>query len=167
VREDNYQDNRMLRWSVQATLVGLLLLAARRSDVHDSAILSLALVFALAVSSRYYGAMYGLLLLRGAQAAPRAPPLDSIFTRTFWRRAFSVASFGSVRRLDVAFFFVLSLSYIPALFGADVRTLYMLSNVTLMAYLVTLLVYHGLGTGGRAVSAAPVCPPAAASGAAA
>lgn len=152
VREENYDKNRLLRWGVQGLLVGLLLLAARRSDVHDAAILGLVLVFALAVSSRYYGAMYGLLLLRGAMAAPRAPPDERVLSKAFWHRALAGGPHRAVRWLDVAFFAVLAFSYVPGAFGADNRTVYMLSNVALMAYLVVLLVQHARGKEGACVS---------------
>lgn len=155
VREENYEDNRLLRWTVQLCLVGLLLLAARRSDLHDGAILGLALVFALAVSSRYYGAMYGLLLLRGALAAPRAPPVapplrgfTGALPRALWHRLVAAGSHVQVRWLDVAFFVALALSYVPVLVGADSRTIYMLGNGVLLVYLVAVLVVQARGAGG-------------------
>lgn len=145
VREANYEDNRGARWLVQGLLVVLVLLAARRSDLHDAALLGLVLVFAFAVSSRYYGALYGLLLLRGAVAIPRAPPGER-FTVSL-RRAFTSAAGWRVSWLDLGFFLVLAVSYVQVMLGADTRPLYMASNVALLTYLLVMLV--GQVRGGR------------------
>jgi hypothetical protein len=140
LREANYEDNRGARWLVQGLLLVLVLLAARRSDLHDAALLGLVLVFAFAVSSRYYGALYGLLLLRGAVAIPRAPPGASERFMVSLRRAFTSASGWRVSWLDLGFFLVLAVSYVQVMLGADTRPLYMASNVALLTYLLVMLV---------------------------
>jgi hypothetical protein len=124
-REENYHANAGLRIAAQLLLVGLVVAAARRIDLHDAMILSLALIFALAVSSRYYGAMYGLVLLLGAPLASRAQPFRG-------------------RWLDVAFGTVLLFGYGPLLIGEDPRSIYVLSNFGLLAFFLAALLAHAV-----------------------
>src|SRR5690606_28543392 len=55
VRKVIYDDNHNVRIFAQALLMVLLIVAARRETAHDAAIMGLLVLFAFAVSSRYYG----------------------------------------------------------------------------------------------------------------
>lgn len=124
VREDNYDANRPLRWALQLTMVALLVLAARRLDLHDAAVLGFALVFAFAVSSRYYAPYFAFFLLLNVPMLGRArgPP----------QLAF--------RPMDIALFVIFALGYIPFVMREGNRTMYMTSNLMLLGYLLVTLV---------------------------
>ena len=105
-------------------MVALLVLAARRLDLHDAAVLGFALVFAFAVSSRYYAPYFAFFLLLNVPTLGRVrgPP----------QLAF--------RPMDIALFVIFALGYIPFVMREGNRTMYMTSNLMLLGYLLVTLV---------------------------
>lgn len=121
-REAAYEENQELRVVLQLLMFGLAVAGALREDTHDAAPLGLVILFAFAVSSRYYGVVYVLLLLRHVhdfsprRALPHRPP----------RLGYA---------MDVAFFLLTALLFIPELMGEERRVVYMIASAGLLLYL--------------------------------
>lgn len=119
-----YDDNALLRHGLQLGLLGLFVFAVRRQDTHDAALLGLVAMFALTVSSRYYGVAYALLLLRHLGNVPARAPLAESKTWLYFALGFWVLWLGALA---------------APLAGFDSRSSYMTANFGILGYLIVSL----------------------------
>jgi hypothetical protein len=129
----NMRRNAPLTRITQVLLAGLVLLAMLRSDRRDALLLGAALVFVGSVASRYYGAIFVLLLFLGAR--PRGDPLPPNAGTGVIARARP----GAWRALDAALLGIVWAVYACPVRGAEGWKTYVWANTLLLAWLLVLL----------------------------
>ena len=123
----NQEANKTLFRTIQLVLAALFLLAIIRSDDHDGLLLGAALVFVGTVASRYYGAIFILLMLLGCpargdpgQSPPKPRPLP-------------------LRSLDAGLLAIVWAVYASPLKGSEDWATYVWANALLLAWFLALL----------------------------
>lgn len=129
----NMRRNAPLLRVTQLLMAGLVVLAMVRSDRRDALLLGVALVFVATVASRYYGAIFVLLLLLGSP--PRGDPLPATAGRAVVARPRP----GMNRALDAALLGIVWAVYACPVRGAEGWKTYIWANTLLLGWVLALL----------------------------
>jgi len=129
----NMESNKLLFRAVQLLLAAAFLLAIVRSNDHDGLLLGAALVFIGTVASRYYGALFVLLLLVNcpARGDPGGSPGASSSSPLFRP--------PPLRLLDAGLVIISWAVYASPLKGSEDWATYVWANALLLAWFLGLL----------------------------
>ncbi len=129
----NIRRNGALLRGAQLALAAVVLLAMLRSDRRDALLLGAVLVFVGTVASRYYGAIFVLLLLLDCR--PRGDPMPVGAGKGVIARARP----GARRALDAALLGIVWAVYACPVQGAEGWKAYVWANALLLAWFLGLL----------------------------
>ena len=129
----NMRRNAVLLRATQVLLAALVVVALLRSDRRDALLLGATLVFVGTVASRYYRAIFVLLLLMASPA--RGDPLPA----TAGKGVVARPRPGAWRGLDGALLFIAWAVYACPVHGAEGWKTYVWANTLLLAWFLILL----------------------------